>query len=322
MHIPFLRFMIEVRNRRKGLEQILGNIILNLQSSRSKSTIDNYRTALRSFLGYAGSSVTLRSVNANLMEGYQRWLKQNDVNLNTISCYMRSLRRLFRIAGLKECDACFTNVFTGNAQTEKRSLATEQIGCLKELQLAQGTSLRMARDLFLFSFYAQGMPFVDLAFLRKSNIRNGYIIYSRHKNGQTIRIKIERQMQDIINMYARKESPYLFPILKATEPNAAMREYETKLRRYNNMLRKLASMAELPSLSSYQVRHSWATLAFSSNVELPVISKGLGHTNPQTTLIYIRGIDDNRVADANRLIINAVDRRFFREKVERLECIV
>ena len=306
MKIPFHNLILTKSLKSQKLENTLNGIILKLEKSRSKSTIDNYRTALRSFLCYAGSSITLRSVNANLLEGYQRWLQQNNVSLNTISCYMRSLRRLFRIAGLKECDDCFTNVFTGNAQTEKRSLTTEQIGRLKDLRLTNGTSLCLTRDLFLFSFYAQGMPFVDLAFLRKSNIRNGYIIYSRHKNGQTIRIKIERQMQDIINMYARKESPYLFPLLKAAEPNAAMREYETKLRRYNKKLSMLANMAGLPSLSSYQVRHSWASLAFSSNVELPVISKGLGHTNPQTTLIYIREIDDNRVADANRIIINAI----------------
>ena len=318
MRTTFLHFFRE-KNR---LENLLDGIILGLERSRSKSTIDNYRTAMRSFLSYAGPSVNLRSVNANLMEGYQRWLQKHGVSLNTCSCYMRSLRKLFYEAGLKNCDTCFKNVFTGNAQTEKRSLDTGQIGSLKRLRLAKGTSLRTALDLFLFSFYAQGMPFVDLAFLRKSNIRNGYIVYSRHKNGQTIRIKIERQMQDIINMYARKESPYLFPILSVTDPNAAMREYETKLRYYNNALKKLARMAGLTSLSSYQVRHSWASLAFSSNIELSVISKGLGHTNPQTTLIYIREIDDNRVSDANRMLINAVERPFCRGKVERLECRV
>ena len=321
MRIAFFHFNKEKDN----LVNRLTSIISNQENSHCKSTIDNYRTAVRSFLSFLSQTkqeISLRSVNANLMKGYQHWLLQKSVRLNTVSCYMRSLRKLFHEAKLKDCDACFRNVFTGNAQTEKRALDTEQIQSLKNLRLTMGSFLRMARDLFLFSFYAQGMPFVDLAFLRKSNIRNGYIVYSRHKNGQTIRIKIERQMQDIINMYARKESPYLFPILSVTDPNAAMREYETKLRYYNNALKKLARMAGLTSLSSYQVRHSWASLAFSSNIELSVISKGLGHTNPQTTLIYIREIDDNRVSDANRMLINAVERPFCRGKVERLECRV
>ena len=287
----------------------LTSIISNQENSHCKSTIDNYRTAVRSFLSFLSHTkqeISLRSVNANLMKGYQHWLLQKSVRLNTVSCYMRSLRKLFHEAKLKDCDACFKNVFTGNEQTEKRALDTEQIQSLKNLRLTMGSFLRMARDLFIFSFYAKGMPFVDLAFLRKSNIRNGNIYYSRRKTGKVIRIKIEQQMQDIIDMYAREDSPYLFPLLRATDPNAAMREYESKLRRYNNTLKRLARVAGLTSLSSYQVRHSWASLAYSSNIDLPVISKGLGHSNPQTTLIYIREIDNEREDVANRVLINAI----------------
>ena len=60
------------------------------------------------------------------------------------------------------------------------------------------------------------------------------------------------------------------------------------------------------TLTSYVVRHTWASLAYSSNVELSVISKALGHANTKTTLVYIREIDDKQVADANRMIINSV----------------
>ena len=306
MKIRLLFPILQKCFKHKNLANTLNGIIQNLESSRSKSTIDNYRTALRSFLSYSKPEASLRSVNVNLIEGYQRWLKQKGVCLNTISCYMRSLRKLFHEAKLKDCDACFENVFTGNVQTEKRALPIEHIRRLKDLQLAGRTFLRMSRDLFLFSFYAMGMPFVDLAFLRKTQIKNGYIIYSRHKNGQPIRVKVEPPMQEIINMYAREDSPYLFPILRATEPNAAMREYETKLRRYNNNLKKLANVVGITSLSSYQVRHSWASLAFSQCTELPVISKALGHTNTQTTLIYIREINDSRVDEANISIIRII----------------
>jgi integrase len=37
-----------------------------------------------------------------------------------------------------------------------------------------------------------------------------------------------------------------------------------------------------------------------------VISHALGHTNPNTTLVYIREIDDQRVKEANELIINSI----------------
>lgn len=306
MFLPFLNLRIEIHAKQKRLERVLENMILSLEPSRSKSTIDNYRTALRSLIAYAGRDATLNAVNANFLEGYQRWLQQRGVSLNTSSCYMRSLRKLLHEAGLPNCDVCFKNVFTGNTKTEKRAIAMESLNTLQTLSLPKESPLRRARDMFMFSFYAMGMPFVDLAFMRKSQLRDGYITYSRHKTGQTVRIKVVEPMQDIINMYTRKDSPYLFPFLVTTEPKAAMMEYEKLRRQYNNHLKKLADLTGLSKLTSYQVRHSWASIANAQGTDLPVISKALGHTNTQTTLIYISEIDDHRVDEANAAIVSKI----------------
>ena len=51
------------------------------------------------------------------------------------------------------------------------------------------------------------------------------------------------------------------------------------------------------------MRHTWATLAFRNNVDLPIISKALGHTNTNTTITYIREIDDAPIAEANRKLL-------------------
>lgn len=55
--------------------------------------------------------------------------------------------------------------------------------------------LEFARDLYLFSFYAQGMAFVDIVLLKKVDICNGVLTYSRHKSKQLIRIAVTPQMQ-------------------------------------------------------------------------------------------------------------------------------
>ena len=326
MHLSLFHLNIEFRTKQRRLEPVLENVIQALEPSRSKSTVDNYRTALRSFITYAGRGVTIHAVNANLMEGYQRWLQQRSVSLNTSSCYMRSLRKLFHEAHIPACDTLFKNIFTGNAKTEKRAISQEDMSTLSHLPFgdfgdcpnvreyltSQGDcplvrlSLRLALDLFLFSFYAMGMPFVDLAFLRKSQVRDGYITYARRKTGQTIRIKVLEPMQEIINRYARTNTPYLFPLLTATEPRAAMVEYEKLRHLYNRHLKRLAVLANLPKLTSYQVRHTWASIANAQGTDLPVISKAMGHTNTQTTLIYISEIDDHRVDEANEAIVKSI----------------
>ena len=56
-------------------------------------------------------------------------------------------------------------------------------------------------------------------------------------------------------------------------------------------------------LTSYVARHSWASLAYQHNVDLPVISKAMGHTSTKTTLVYIREIDDTRIDSANHKML-------------------
>lgn len=283
---------------------IVDNTINKLLASRGKSTIDNYRTAIASFVRYAGNNVSIGDVSKQMVEGWQLWLKEQGVKLNTISCYMRSLRSVISHSGLPTVvSTAFNTVFTGNIKTDKRSMSSCDLQKLGTMQLPQGSSLCFARDLFLFCVYALGMPFVDVAFLRKKQIVNGYIEYERHKTRQPIRVKIEPQMQRIIKRYSIPESDYVFPILQT----GSMKEYETARNRYNRHLRQISKIAGLRrSLTSYVARHSWASMAYSNNVDLAVISKALGHSNTKTTMVYIREIDDNRIDMANHKLLGTI----------------
>lgn len=283
---------------------IVENTIKTLLASRGKSTIDNYRTAIASFVRYAGINVSIRDISRQMVEGWQLWLKNQGVKLNTISCYMRSLRSVISHSDFPSLvTTAFNTVFTGNIKTDKRSISSSDLQKLRTIQLPQGSSLCFARDLFLFSVYALGMPFVDVASLRKRQIVNGYIEYQRHKTRQPIRVKIEPQMQRIIKRYSIPDSDYVFPILTT----GAMKEYETARNRYNRHLRQISKIAGLHrTLTSYVARHSWASMAYSNNVDLAVISKALGHSNTKTTMVYIREIDDNRIDMANHKLLGTI----------------
>lgn len=282
--------------------------ISSLKGIRAKSTIDNYQTALRSFCQYIGTDVALASIDAHLIEGYQLWLHENNVTQNTISCYMRSLRSLlFQISPPLKSQSLFNQVFTGKQHTDKRSIPLEDIVRLQKLQLPSHSSIAFSRDIFLFSFYALGMPFVDIAFLQKWQIKEGYIVYHRHKTGQRIRIKIEPPMQQIISRYSREDTPYVFPVLPAHNTAHLTKDYENARSKYNRHLRKIGIMAGIQRrLTSYVARHSWASTAYHSNVDLSVISKALGHTSPNTTLTYIQEIDDHRIDIANHHLLQGI----------------
>lgn len=283
-------------------------LISQLQTGKSKSTIDNYRTALRSFCHFAGTGVLIEQIDVPLMEHYQQWLHEQHVTPNTVSCYMRSLRSLlYRLKPSLKQQSLFDTVYTGKAHTDKRSIPFADIVRIRGLSLSSASPLAFSRDLFLFSFYALGMPFVDIAFLLKSQIHNDHIIYYRHKTGQRICIKLESPIEQIIHRYIRKDSPYVFPILSAGTHADVFKDYENARSRYNRHLRKIGEMAGLAHrLTSYVARHSWASMAYHANIDLSVISKALGHTSPNTTLTYIREIDDQRIDQANHLLLNQI----------------
>ena len=288
----------------KGFLAAARDIAESLRTTLSPSTIYNYLTALRSLKDYLGNDVAVNQLDRQTIMGFEKWLLQRKVSLNTISCYMRSLRSLFRKMKGKDDSDVFGSVYTGKAKTEKRAIEASDIIRLKSISLKPGSSLCQVRDMFLFSFYALGMPFVDMAFLRKSQIDNERLVYLRHKTGQRISVRLEPCMTEIIRRYQTDHSDYVFPIIDSTDPDQAYKEYLQKLEGYNRALKSLSKKAGISAnLTSYTPRHTWASLAYSNNVDLAVIAKALGHTNPQTTLTYIRQVNDVRLEEANHGIL-------------------
>ena len=296
------------RQERKK-QTTLSSFLPTASRGMSASTVENYHTAVRSFIRFgSGKDIPLSGIDCHLVARYERWLHEQGVCPNTSSCYLRSLRAIYNKASqhrqVKDRKP-FRNAFTGNDRTVKRSIGAADIRRLHVAELPTGSRLALARDLFIFSFCAMGMPFADMAQLRRGQIKEGVLTYCRRKTGRQVRVKIEGLMQDILDRYAREDSDYLFPILhKAVGKRLQPRRYSTALRGYNRALQTLAQKTGIKAhLSSYVPRHSWASMAYRHNVALPVISQALGHSDTHTTLIYIRGIDDRQVAKANKKLL-------------------
>jgi integrase/recombinase XerD len=294
----------------------------------AKSTLDNYRCAVNSLLRFlGGKDVSFMQFTVLRMKEFEHWLDAHSVSPNTAAVYMRSLRALYNKAPLgkrqKESNP-FATVKTSNLKTDKRAAETSDLRRLAALDLKVGTFLCLSRDVFLFSVYAMGMPFVDAAHLKKYQIHDGMIEYRRQKTGKVIRVKIEPCMQALIDRYNERGNEYVFPILKrmvhekcekdkkskkdkisGDKLKVMERQYSSTLCYYNQELKKLGNMVGVKiKLTSYVARHTWASLAYINKVDLAVISQALGHSSTTTTQIYIKGINGNVVFKANRLVLN------------------
>ena len=290
---------------------------IDLLLARNKpGTARNYRSTLDNFLGFLnGQKLYFQEMTSQLIERYNDYLLRKGIVRNSLSFYMRIMRSVYNKAvriGLTEQTFPFRNVYTGIDRTRKRAVNEDVITQLIKLNLNHSAPLSLARDMFLFSFYTRGMAFVDIAYLKKSNLQDGNISYARHKTGQQLSVKIEPCIQTIISRYEHKviNSPYVFPILKSEQCHEAYRQYETALRYYNRLLRKLSLMLGLNKhLSSYVARHSWATMARNYNIPVSVISAGMGHSSERTTEIYLAMLENSVIDSANRGIIDALNSR-------------
>jgi len=273
----------------------------------SYSTAANYLSAIRSLHSYLNTDdIRMDDITEDTLVGWQRWLLDRHICLNTVSAYMRSLRSVYNKTSDKNT-TLFQKVFTGNAKTIKRSIGIDELRRLLQLQLPPTSFLSLSRDVFLFCFYCQGMPFVDAAFLRKEEIYDGHLHYARHKTGQAVSIALNAHITRIIRRYNNDNTPFVFSLISSLDSREAYRQYRRCLSRYNMALRYLGRQADIcRNLSSYVARHSWASIAYQHNVDLQIISRAMGHTDIKTTKTYIRELDSTRIAEANDLVINCL----------------
>lgn len=300
------RFSVQ-RNERT-LFNFTQGVIGQLKRLDKIRTSEIYTATLDSFMKFRkGQDILLCEMNGDIMMLYEAWLKGKGICPNTTSFYMRVLRAVYNRAvekGLTEQRYPFKHVYTGIDKTVKRAVPMKSIRCIKELDLTLKPHLDYARDMFLFSFYTRGMSFIDMAYLRKSDLKNGILTYRRRKTNQLLTIKWEKCMEEIVSKYAsRSSAQYLLPIITSSCTNGRT-QYRNALCRVNVALKEIARMIGLPMpLTMYCARHGWASIAKDKNIPLAVISEGMGHGSEETTRIYLASLDTSVVDKANSLIL-------------------
>ena len=160
--------------------------------------------------------------------------------------------------------------------------------------------------MFIMSFMLRGMSFIDMAYLRKSDLSNGYVTYRRRKTGQLLTIEWTKEMQMILDKYPENSTDYLLPIIKNVGTNERY-TYRNVGYNINHNLKTIAKKVGIKiPLTLYVARHSWASVAKAKGIPLSVISEGMGHDSEATTQIYLASLDTSVVDKANSLILKSL----------------
>jgi len=57
-------------------------------------------------------------------------------------------------------------------------------------------------------------------------------------------------------------------------------------------------------ITTYTIRHSWATIAKFMGISTEIISEGLGHNSLKTTQIYLKSFTNHVLDEANELVVS------------------
>lgn len=189
-------------------------------------------------------------------------------------------------------------------RTRKRAISKEEIGRLAALS-PETARLRLARDVFVFSYYGAGINFVDMAYLTWADVHNGRLRYERKKTGHLFNFKLSDAAGAILNYYkpltSGRAEDYVFPILdrqRHLTPKKIDNRIHKILGQVNPDLKVLASMAGVDAvLTTYVARHSFATALKHSGVATAVISEAMGHQTEGITQTYLASFE-NELIDA------------------------
>ena len=308
--------------KEKDLIRFMDRMIEERKAEYALGTAHIYqasRNALSAFL--KAHDIPFKRVRPELLKQFERFLRRRGNSWNTVSTYMRALRAGYN-RGMKGrpgyVTGLFDKVYTGTRSDVKRAVDARTVGRMIRMSGCPDESASAkAVDWFVLMFMLRGIPFVDLAHLRRSNLDKGVLTYCRHKTGQEVSISVPREAMEIINrrMVENCHPSYLLPILgqprtrkrhtkKALTP---YQEYQYALRNLNRRLERVSVDLRLGGrLSSYTARHTWATIAFHQETPVGVISRGLGHSSVKVTETYLKPFGDKEVDRTNRKILNYV----------------
>ena len=265
------------------------------------------RTSLLKFTGQR-LQIPFSDIDAVWLRRYENWLRTSGCGDTTISQLFRTLRSVFNKAVELQLvkrdyypfDAYKVSKF--DTRTKKRAITKEDVRKVIALDLSQGyPSERLARDIFVFSYFGAGINFADIALLKYGNVRDGRVQYVRKKTGKPINFLLTEEMRNIIAKYQRQgqtDEDYIFPILDRRVHRTEQQRYDRThkvLTNTNRWLRKIGQRVGIEHLTTYVARHTFATVLKRSGVNIAIISESLGHSDLSTTQIYLDSFENSQI---------------------------
>ena len=302
---------VEEKKEEEAAANTLLEVAKRFTALKKESTRLTYERTVKHIETFVSKGQTniLDEVNKSWLTGFDNYLAESNPSPNARALHFRNLRAIFNYALDEELTANypFRRFKIKTVKTDKRSLSVETLRQVLDYPVEDWQV--MYRDMFKLSFMLMGINFADMLNLKRSDMREGRIVFNRHKTARLYSMKVETEAMALIEKYAGTD--HLLSIMDSRK------DYLQYVRQTNNALRKIGDCdrsglggkkthhAICPELSTYWARHTWATIAASLDIPKETIAAALGHGGNTVTDIYI-DFDRRKVDEANRKVLDYV----------------
>ena len=308
----------------KSFQAVFKEYIEDLRRAGRASTTSSYQCAFNS-LTYFSKNLAWNDLTPEFLEEYEAYMREEGKSQNTIGIYLRSLRAVINYGianGLfaKEYYP-FGRKSHGKyqipaAQNKKRALSKTEVEAIKALEVKPGSRKELARDFWLFSYYANGCNIKDIVHLKWKDIdwKEGVIQFVRKKteranksNQVQITAVIHPHITEVIQrrgVDVSQPENYVFSIIDANQTAEEQHKHTQEfVRRINIGLKQIAKELNLTkNLTTYTARHSHAYALLMGGASLEVIMDQFKHSSMKTTMNYIDSIDNEKRKDIAKLL--------------------
>lgn len=261
---------------------------------------ESFKSTLKSIEDYYGKGINFNSITPDFLRKYEKHLLDSGKTVTTVGFYMRNLRVIINGDGEPYLKGGKYPFGVGGykytiPKGERREMALE-LGQIHMIQAHKCESpSEIYRNMWVFSFYGNGINMTDICRLKYSEIQNGEITFIRKKTKNKRRtvvriyIPITRPIQDIINKHGNKNKDgYIFPFLNGIETEKQIvRKIADVTKSVNETIRHITKELNLPDgITAYSTRHSYVTILERMNVPRIFIQNSLGHTTESVTDNY------------------------------------
>jgi integrase len=275
-----------------------------------------YQTAINRLIAYADDpDILFSQIDYTFLDKFKNSLIEQGLKTNSIGNYFRSIRALYNKAikaKLVSRDLYpFHDVSIKTEKTAKRAISVESLAKVYRYTTEPYSQSWHAVNYFFLSFTFRGMSFTDMAYLKPVNIQGDYLTYRRRKTGKLYTIKVHPIAKSILQLYTTSNTTYLLPVfITDVEEDSITTKKITRqwIKTTNKYLNVVAGSCNVQSnLTTYVIRHTWATIAKLLRYTNEMIAEALGHEyGNKITNIYLDNFEQDVIDKMNAKVIGEI----------------